>query len=271
MSVPRALYKAARTGSIGTLSTTTMLFIASLFTIFSGSLFQAQIMPNTDLGALKAEISVANHPGVFYTPEAAASASLILLGNLSYPSFTYEDLIFPQFVLRDVQLSTSDMPADANKLEIDAVLPAIRSRLDCNLYETSKHHFTITEGPVDDDRDYSSLEITIDAQECKDPGLPINVYLNWVSTNVTHIGKGGPPVPCFPPTPSSSNRLLRFHAMNSSLVHTQLWLFVLTELYSTRLRLKARRLTALTAVVVYCTHGERSVYPVIQLHSTWLR
>lgn len=130
MSVPSAMFKEAKLRNIGALATTTMLLVASFFTIFSGSLFQSVYFSSTNTAILRTNDS-------FGSPnfDFDVTPALILLGNLSYPSFTYEDLAFPQFV-PETALTANEF-SNTSLLSIRAVVPALRSRLLCRMYNTT--------------------------------------------------------------------------------------------------------------------------------------
>lgn len=130
MSVPSAIIEEAKLRNIGALATTTTLLVASFFTIFAGSLFQGVSFSTTTTALLRAN----NSFGPIYNDTSfGVEAPLILLSNLSYPTFTYEDFAFPQF-LPTVALAPSKF-SNTSLLSINAVVPALRSRLNCRLYD----------------------------------------------------------------------------------------------------------------------------------------
>ncbi|KAK8085699.1 hypothetical protein PG997_006970 [Apiospora hydei] len=171
MSIPRTIFKEARSGNFGALATTTMLLVASLFTIFSGSLFQALAIPSTGSITLRANQSFDLTPfgGAPYQGSArfgASIPSLILESNLSYPAFTHEDLAFPQLV-SDLPIR-SNATFNASTVSITAVVPAVRPRLDCRLYDMSKHrlNFTINSNATAMNVE-NPLGAWIEGEECK--------------------------------------------------------------------------------------------------------
>lgn len=162
MSIPCAIYKEARSGNIGALATTTVLLVSSLFTIFSGSLFQALAVPSTISIALRANQSFHPTPlGSVYRENAFVS--LILDSDLSYPIFTHEDLAFPQF-LPDAAMEPSPS-FDPSTVAIKAVVPAVRSRLNCCLYDFSKHRTNLTLNYTIGG-DQNPLGVWIEGEEC---------------------------------------------------------------------------------------------------------
>lgn len=217
MSLPRALYTEIKSQNIGTLATTTMLLVASLFTIFSGSLFRAQSVPGTAKMMLRASTSFfvdfntqATGDDLRNDDVAGAFSSLILQGNLSYPSFTFENLIFPELLL--------DIPSSANvtlkfsTLKLQTVVPAVRPRLDCRFYDFSKHRVNLTRNIPYFERLIDPLGVVLDGEECgiesdvntTDPWYSqydeksrYNVYWEDTNANVTYIGMGGKSVCSF--------------------------------------------------------------------------
>lgn len=130
MSVPSAMFKEAKLRNIGALATTSMLLVASFFTIFSGSLFQSVYFSSTSTALFRVNTSF-GEPNY----EFDVNPALILLSNFSYPSFTYEDLAFPQFV-PETSLTADDF-SNTSLLSISAVVPALRPRLLCRMYNTT--------------------------------------------------------------------------------------------------------------------------------------
>lgn len=189
MSIPRALYREIVARNVGAFATTAMVVVASLFTIFSGSLFQALAVPNTGLMALRANQSFGLHPFGF-ADGAGAISSLILESNLSYPRFTYRDLAFPQFLL-DTSGET-DSTFDLSTISIETTVPAVRSKLECRLYDSSKHRYNHT-------RNYTTysmqnpLGFWIEGEECrlfpKYEGYKYNSRFDTFP-NATYIGMG---------------------------------------------------------------------------------
>ncbi|KAK7975754.1 hypothetical protein PG989_014217 [Apiospora arundinis] len=192
MSIPRTMYKEVQSSNVGAFATTTMLLVASLFTIFSGSLFQALAVPSTGSIMLRANQSFDTTPFGGQT-NAGSFSSLILESNLSYPAFTYQDLAFPQ-LLPDVPLE-SNGTYNFSTVAIDTVVPAVRSKLECRLYPMAKHRYNLT-------LDYKILSSTnnplgvwIEGEECKmKPEHEWLKYNQLFSTfpNATYLGTGDP-------------------------------------------------------------------------------
>ncbi|KAI0199409.1 hypothetical protein F4808DRAFT_471695 [Astrocystis sublimbata] len=200
MSVPPTIHKEIKLANIGALATSTMLIVASFFTIFSGSLFQALNVPSARLITLSATQSLGKNPN----PElgSGAIASLILSSNLSYPSFTYQNLAFPHF-LPNVTMDSSSL-FNLSTAYIEAVVPALRSRLDCRLTESWNHRLNLTVNYTysrhAQDPDYidisrnNPLGIWIKGEECQlDPSYEDLKYNHFLETfsNATYFGHGG--------------------------------------------------------------------------------
>lgn len=167
MSVPSAIIKEAKMGKISALSATTTLLVASFFPIFSGSLFQGvSFSPATD-ALLRANTSF-GHTQPDTGLGFGFNAHLILLGNSSYPSFTYEDLAFPQ-LLPTTAMTANELP-NASSLSVTAVVPALRSHLECRLYDQGMIRARIDRKPDRFDTVVSSdeefLTITVNDEDC---------------------------------------------------------------------------------------------------------
>lgn len=136
MSTPWAICKEVRLRSLGAFATTTASLIASFFTVFSSSLFQATSLKQVSPIALEMQNFVARNSfnGSAFSL-GGITAALILEGNLSYPRFTYEDLVFPQML--PVGLMTRDSMSKSSSLSTRALVPAVRTHLICHMYNSS--------------------------------------------------------------------------------------------------------------------------------------
>lgn len=165
MLTPWAIYKEARLRSIGALATTTTLLIASFFTIFSSSLFQATSLPQVSSVGLEMQSFFANDPlGTTDFSQSGTTSSLILEGNLSYPSFTYEDLVFPE--LTAVPLAPGDSISNSSSLLTKTRIPALRARLTCRLYDSSSISTNLTLMDPYSDIYHNPLGITVEGETC---------------------------------------------------------------------------------------------------------
>lgn len=137
MSVPRTMYRAATLRNLGVLATTLAFLTSSLFAIFSSSLFQALTVPATGQITLRSNMSFDLEPETYLSDKTPlVMASMILEGNMTYPSHTYEDLAFPMLVSTSLSLpNTSHF--DTLSASVNAIVPAIRARLQCRFYSMS--------------------------------------------------------------------------------------------------------------------------------------
>ncbi|KAF3020915.1 hypothetical protein E8E14_001823 [Neopestalotiopsis sp. 37M] len=137
MSVPNAIYREAKLRHVGALATTGTLLIASFFTIISASLYQAVSIESTSPATLLVTNSfpyLDPEPGAFIPDynnfkEGVQTASMVLVGNQSYPKFTYESIAFPHY------LPSSQVSSNSSTVLFNSVIPAIRPRLDCRRYD----------------------------------------------------------------------------------------------------------------------------------------
>jgi len=143
-SIPRAVYREVKLGNFGALTATLALFIASVLTVFSASLFHPAFVEISGPVSLSINESFSAKPDVFavqYDPSPFLTAGLILESNMSFPKFTYGDLAFPTFKLvSEISMPGGDGPGgyDPRTLPIHAVVPAVRSRLLCRSYYLSQ-------------------------------------------------------------------------------------------------------------------------------------
>lgn len=190
MSVPSAIIKETKLRNIGALATTTTLLFASFYTVFSGSLFQGVSLPSTTLALLRANNSFGPTGN---DTSFGINAPLILLGNLSYPSFTYEDLAFPQ-LLPTMALTTNE--SSASLLSVNAVVPALRPHLECHLYDKSKirveiDHWYSSASHNPSDFEGNSLKVAVNEEGCPDRGdiSSFNTALS-IPSNASYFGVG---------------------------------------------------------------------------------
>ncbi|KAK1967009.1 hypothetical protein LY78DRAFT_23453 [Colletotrichum sublineola] len=162
----RILYDAARTKNIAVVITTAALLVSSLLATFSGALYSTTPIPSTRPVTLQITDSFTNTstPCPTCTTDTLL-ASLILDANLTFPSFTFEDLNFNSLRLTE-QLNMQDGAG-----AIIVTLPAIRSRLDCRLYPQSEinTNFTLTTMPNQSLEEEMKIRIT--GEPCLDPSI----------------------------------------------------------------------------------------------------
>ncbi|TGJ88077.1 hypothetical protein E0Z10_g621 [Xylaria hypoxylon] len=131
LGVPRMLVREIRTKSFASLSGTLAALIASLLAIFSSSLFVLINFPLASTVQLQVESSISNNSwATKSTIDPILIPSLILASNLSYPKFTYNNLVFPTLNL--------DFNSTINHgLVLNATIPAVRPKMDCSLHNGS--------------------------------------------------------------------------------------------------------------------------------------
>ncbi|KAL1872739.1 hypothetical protein Daus18300_004285 [Diaporthe australafricana] len=188
MSTPWATYKEVRLRSLGAFATTSALLIASFFTIFSSSLFQATSLKQIGPIALEMQNFVASNSfnGSAFS-RGGITASLILEGNLSYPKFTYEDLVFPQML--PVGLMTRDSISNSSSLSTRALVPAVRTHLTCHMYNSSSVHVPEYDGS----NDGLPLYIHVDGTTCDQASGGKVLFYNVTDIrdmNVSYFGLG---------------------------------------------------------------------------------
>ncbi|KAL0944754.1 uncharacterized protein CTRU02_202641 [Colletotrichum truncatum] len=170
-SRPRIIYDAVKTQNIAVVVTTSAVIVASLLATFSGALYTTVPIPSTRPVTLQTVDTFVNtsSPCPTCTTDTLL-ASLILDANLTFPSFTFEDLNF-----NALQLSAPLSMVDGAGT-ILVTLPALRSRLDCRLYPQSEinTNFTIPDVPNQFSRE---MQVNIAGEPCVDPSLRSNAVL----------------------------------------------------------------------------------------------
>ncbi|KAG6356295.1 hypothetical protein INS49_015682 [Diaporthe citri] len=137
------LYEELKTKSFEALASTLAVTLASFLTIFSTGLFTSAVV--TRHGST--ELIVAR-PIWYNTKGTAAkfgwsdhsleSAAIILASNVSYPSFTYEDLILPTLEVDRTFLSAH---SNTSAIEFSTTLLAVRSSFaQCRIFNGSQIH-----------------------------------------------------------------------------------------------------------------------------------
>ncbi|KAI0903198.1 hypothetical protein F4823DRAFT_568935 [Ustulina deusta] len=183
ITVPVAMYQEYKLRTLWTLTTTTALLFASLFTTFSAALFQELNLPTTIPLMLQPSRSFVLPTDSFldydYMGSSAQIPSLILEGNYSFPRFTYMDLAFPELTT----LTTVPSTLSGSTVSISAVIPAVRGRMDYVSYEPNQIHVNIT---TNDDtlHNKNNLAVWIDGQ-----GIPqLHDFDLHPHSNATYIG-----------------------------------------------------------------------------------
>ncbi|KAI0405028.1 hypothetical protein F4802DRAFT_211548 [Xylaria palmicola] len=132
-SLPSIIGTEVHSGSFAPLSTTVSRFIASFLTIASASLFYSKSTLSISKSQLRAEDGFNIIPGV-YDSKVDRLTDLIFEGNMTYPQFTFEDLVFPGLTVTESQFATGVEP---NMLEYASTIPALHPNLNCKLYDAT--------------------------------------------------------------------------------------------------------------------------------------
>ncbi|KAH8164935.1 hypothetical protein CIB48_g3306 [Xylaria polymorpha] len=167
MAIPMAIYKEVKLRNPWGFATTTAVLFASLFTTLSASLFQELSISNATSILLQANQSflLTHDPYKDVSPEIF---SLILESNFSFPSFTFNDLAFPQFVAAS-ETPRSNTYLNASAVSISTVIPAIRGRMDCRSYEPAYIHTNLTLDYITYGFVHNPLDIFVVGEDCGDP------------------------------------------------------------------------------------------------------
>ncbi|KAK3682402.1 hypothetical protein B0T22DRAFT_386525 [Podospora appendiculata] len=193
MSIPRTIFRETKLRQIGGLAYTMALLISSIFTIFSASLFQALSIPTHLEARIQANTSFGSR--VIGDKGATAVSSLILESNLTYPRFTYSNLAFPQ-LLANISMPESKEPSlNTSFLAIDAIVPALRGKMECRFYDSSKITTNLTLNYTSTVH-HNPLGFFIQGEECIQSGeVTYEDYMyNGVfntAANVSYFGGAG--------------------------------------------------------------------------------
>lgn len=123
-SAVRALVKSVKKRHLTVALSTSIVLICSLLPIFTASLFTVRMGSTSKTIALQqTEWFTPNK----FEPQVDKLADLILNANLSYPQWTFEDLVMPQYQLGET-VESSDIPPDSI---ITSQLRAARAVLNC--------------------------------------------------------------------------------------------------------------------------------------------
>lgn len=135
------ILKEIETRSYAALACTITVALTSILTIFTSSLFYPTSVPTIFPAQLGVRSLVYN--GVVDSTndpdgQGLLAASLIFDSNLSYPAFTYEDLVFPEMEL-DLGSGPQDWSAyNTSNFVTNTTISAVRPRLSCKIYEPSQ-------------------------------------------------------------------------------------------------------------------------------------
>ena len=206
-----------RSGSYAALFATAAVITSSFLTIFSASLFYAAPVDTIVSATLCTTSLISNRTSTIKIDEnmwathgddGLLATSLILLSNISYPPFTYEDMIFPGFELAIDPSYDGTLGIPNSLIFINAIVPAVRPRVSCRLYNESQVRTNLTLNTTSPNLDGSyslrgenHIDVVIDHQDCKWSGnLSIgDTILDEAYFGATH----GPPTVSANPTVSA--------------------------------------------------------------------
>lgn len=133
-------YGEIRTRSFEAMASTLAVTLTSFLTIFSAGLFSGVYIA----AAVPSQLHVADfiwyHPSgtedAGYPDYALATAALILDANMTYPSLTYEDVVFPKMTVDEGFLTSHP---NSSGIAFSGTFPAARpSFANCRLYNSSQ-------------------------------------------------------------------------------------------------------------------------------------
>lgn len=180
-SLPAIVVTEVKTRAFGPLCTTTASLLAAVLTVFSASLFSTKSTQLSSSNRLQLQDAFAPSLPLGYNTSdwGFIAAPLILTKNMSYPAFTYEDLVLPRLKL-EVPFSgngTGDMSrSSSNPFNVKATVPALRPRLDCRFYDPSFINASI----IDQEAKPSRIEVEL----IEESGTPLNwTYCKVISAD----------------------------------------------------------------------------------------
>lgn len=146
---PQAIHAELRTRNFSSAFTSTASLVASLLAIAAGSLFVEMSVPVTVATNLRV-VDAFSLPDMYNDsykynsgPQSVIS-SLVLESNLSYPPHIYEGLAFPTLIWEDQEVFLGN--TNITSVKMTAVVPAMRSRLNCYKYSQSDISATFLRG-----------------------------------------------------------------------------------------------------------------------------
>ncbi|KAK0620433.1 hypothetical protein B0T14DRAFT_521417 [Immersiella caudata] len=137
---PFVLFEALKSRNFAIGGTAAAAFVSSFVAMFASTLFTVATVPTTAQGQLLTQDFFTTNntaPDGFCRTcqNGTVLASLVLNGNVSYPGFTYEDLVFPTVLIANVPENMRDLPED---IIVSANIPGLRSSLACRSFQQSE-------------------------------------------------------------------------------------------------------------------------------------
>ncbi|KAK7402934.1 hypothetical protein QQX98_011332 [Neonectria punicea] len=167
VSGPLAMWRAFKMNNLSALSTIFGMSLAALFTVASTALFEPVSVDTASSVVLRTEDFFANSlasssddPICTRCNNDTLTASMILVGDASYPNFTFENLNLPS-----VSLDNDDPAAD--DLKISVKLTAIRPNMTCRLYLSREISTNLTLEYTTDDNIVNPLQVDLNGETCR--------------------------------------------------------------------------------------------------------
>jgi Protein of unknown function (DUF3433) len=137
-----ALYNRILAGYVPVIATAVAVIVAPLLTIIVSGLIFFQKVPYSGSIGLTQETWFNTTPNPEYLPFDAANAlNLIVQANMTYPKWTYDELVFPNVSVSSLADNSTDSYFDQAQY-MNMVMPALRGRFNCtpwpitNLYHS---------------------------------------------------------------------------------------------------------------------------------------
>jgi Protein of unknown function (DUF3433) len=126
-----ALYNRLMAGYVPVIATAVAVIVAPLLTIVVSGLIFVQKVPYSGSIGLTQETWFNTTPNPEYLPADAENAlNLIVQGNMTYPKWTYDELVFPNVSVSSLADNSTDTYFDQAQY-LNVVLPALRGRFNC--------------------------------------------------------------------------------------------------------------------------------------------
>lgn len=190
-------YEELKTRSFEAMASTLAVTSTSFLTIFSAGLFTGVSFAATIPSQLHvAEFiwyqtsGVASHD---FPDSSLATAALILDANLTYPSFTYEDLVLPKLTVDQEFLTRHP---NSSNVEFSVTLPAARpSFVSCRLYDSSQVRLDFASWSED------GISVIIEPEQCvvNSTAESSNIKVEVVAHEIGGVYDDEPKLPWLPP------------------------------------------------------------------------
>lgn len=175
-SRPRIVWTALTVGDFGVLASTMTVLVGATLTIFTSGLFRPVPVPIRAEASIPTADYFISEDLLPYDSEecwtcrpGTVSSSLILMANLSYSPFTYEDLVFQTLdtnATKTLLPVEDDEVAELEEMVVELTLPALRPRLDCRLYTSDDITTNLTLGGYAIQQTVHPLRIDVAEENC---------------------------------------------------------------------------------------------------------